>query len=283
LDKPFAPEALPAAARKIPTVKGSQEPPEVGAYRVEALAKGLRILGLFSDRRTSLRLKEIVALSELPMPTAFRLVATLVEEGFLERLPDGVIRPGVAVLTLGFAALHGLDLVQTSTPVLRQLADQTRQTVNLGVLSGDQVLYVVRLYGNALVTANVTVGSTLPAAVTSMGKLLLAFQSDAECAKRISAASFAGKWGPKAITSVRALQKQLVRIRAEGYAAQDEELAPGLRSIAGPIRRADGDVVAAVNIAVPAAEFTMKQLVARLREPLLTTCANISRRLGART
>jgi IclR family pca regulon transcriptional regulator len=93
------------------------------------------------------------------MPTAFRLVATLASEGFLERLPDGVVRPGAAVLTLGFAALHGLDLVQTSAVILRELARETQQTVNLGVLSDDEVLYLVRLYGNALVTANVTVGS----------------------------------------------------------------------------------------------------------------------------
>jgi len=255
---------------------------EDGAYRVEALAKGLRILALFSDRRTSLRLKEIVALSGLPMPTAFRLVATLVDEGFLERLSGGVVRPGTAVLTLGFAALHGLDLVQTSTVILRRLADETQQTVNLGVLAGDQVLYVVRLYGNALVTANVTVGSTLPAVVTSMGKLLLAFLSDAELARRLGAASFAGTWGPNAVASLKDLRKQIARIRNDGYAIQDEELAHGLRSIAGPVRQADGEVIAAVNVAVPAAEFTAKQLVSRLRAPLLDACTNISHRLGAR-
>ena len=250
------------------------------AYRVEALAKGLRILALFSDRRPALRLKEIVELSGLPMPTAFRLVATLASEGFLERLSDGVVRPGTAVLTLGFAALHGLDIVQTSSLVLRELADETQQTVNLGVLSGDEVLYVVRLYGNALVTANVTVGSRLPAAVTSMGKVLLASLSDDALADRLDASSFAGTWGPNAIGSITALRKQLPRIRFDGYAVQDEELAHGLRSIAAPVRRNDNEVVAAVNIAVPAAEFTVARLVKTFRDPLLRACAHISARLG---
>ena len=255
--------------------------PEGNAYRVESLAKGLRILTLFSDRKTSLRLKEISALAGLPMPTAFRLVETLIDEDYLERLPDGGVRPATGVLTLGFAALHGLDLVQTSAGILRDLADRTQQTVNLGVLSGDQVLYVARLYSNALVTANVTVGSRLPAPVTSMGKLLLAFLPEADVARRLGPAAFAGTWGPNAIESVKALMKHLPRIREDGYAIQDEELAGGLRSIAGPVRRADGEVIAAVNVAVPAAEFTVKQLVSKLRQPLLTACETISRRLGA--
>jgi len=252
------------------------------AYRVEALAKGLRILTLFSDRRPALRLKEIVALSGFPMPTAFRLVSTLASEGFLERLPDGVVRPGTAVLTLGFAALHGLDLIQTSAEILRELASETKQTVNLGVLSGDEVLYVLRLYGNALVTANVTVGSRLPATVTSMGKVLLASLSDDEFGAHIDESSFKGTWGPNAVGSMQALRKQLARVRADGYALQDEELAHGLRSIAAPVRRPNGEVVAAVNVAVAAAEFSVARILKNLRAPLLRACAQVSMRLGSR-
>lgn len=229
-----------------------------------------------------MRLKEIVELSGFPMPTAFRLVSTLASEGFLERLPDGLVRPGTAVLTLGFAALHGLDLVQTSAEILRDLASETKQTVNLGVLSGGEVLYVVRLYGNALVTANVTVGSRLPAIVTSMGKVLLASLSAGELAGCVDDASFTGTWGPNAVGSMKALRAQLVRVRADGYAVQDEELAHGLRSIAAPVRQANGEVVAAINVAVAAAEFTVARLVKSLRGPLLRACAQVSARLGAR-
>ncbi len=255
--------------------------PKTSPYTVEALAKGLRILALFSERRPVLRLTEIVALAGLPMPTAFRLVATLETAGYVERLPDGAIRPSAAVLTLGFAALRSLDLVQTSGLILRELFERTQQTVNLGVLSHDQVLYVTRLQSDtALVTANVTVGSTLPAVVTSMGKVLLAYAPPGEFDARITAASFAGAFGPKAIGSVAALEAQLVKVRSDGYAVQDEELASGLRSIAAPVRHADGRVVAAVNVAVPASRFTVRQLIAHVREPLVSACAEISHRLG---
>lgn len=229
-----------------------------------------------------MRLTEIVALTGLPMPTAFRLVATLAGEGYLERMPDGAVRPGAAVLTLGFAALRGLDLVQTSSVILNELFEAMKQTVNLGVLSLDRVVYIARLQSEAvLVTANVTVGSTLPAIVTSMGKVLLAFMPKAELAQRITSASFGGAWGPNAVRTMGALTKELAHVRAVGFAVQDEELASGLRSIAAPVRANDGRVVAAVNVAVPARDFTVNDLRKRVREPLLTACAQISRRLGA--
>ena len=251
-------------------------------YTVESLAKGLRILALFSERRPQLRLTEIVGALAIPMPTAFRLVATLEGEGFLERLPDGAVRPSAAVLTLGFAALRGLDLVRSSALILRELAETTKQTVNLGVLSHDQVVYVARLQSDtSLVTANITVGSTLPAFCTSMGKVLLAHAGEADLATRLDARSFAGTWGPNAATSLEALRPQLERVRSVGYAVQDEEVAGGLRSIAGPVRGEDGRVIAAVNIAVPAVLFTIDALCERWCAPLLAACAQISRRMGA--
>jgi len=90
---------------------------------------------------TSLKLREISDRTGIPMPTAFRVVATLEEGGYLERLPDGSIRPGVAVLLLGSAALRGSSLVQLSEQPLRHLAEQSGETVNLGVLVGDQGLF----------------------------------------------------------------------------------------------------------------------------------------------
>jgi IclR family pca regulon transcriptional regulator len=255
---------------------------ERGAYTVESLAKGLRILALFSERRPQLRLTDIVGALAIPMPTAFRLVATLEDEGYLERLPDGAVRPSAAVLTLGFAALRGLDLVQSSGLILRELAETTKQTVNLGVLAQDRVVYVARLQSDtSLVTANITIGSTLPAFCTSMGKVLLAYAPDADLAARLDARSFAGTWGPNAVTSLEALRPELARVRAAGYALQDEEVAGGLRSIAGPVRGDDGRVIAAVNIAVPAVAFTIDDLRDRWSAPLLAACAQISRRMGA--
>jgi len=265
---------------EFPLLPSGPASPDNRPYRVEALSKGLRILALFSERRTTLRLAEIVERLRMPMPTAFRLTATLVSDGYLERLADGSFRPGLAVLTLGRAALGGSDIVQCSSATLRALAASTRQTVNLGVLAGDGVVFVARQSNAALMSSNVAVGSRLPAAVTSMGKVLLAFRPHEEIARTLaSVSSVRAAFGPNAVASGDALVAQLEHVRRDGFAIQDEEFSRGLRSIAAPVRR-DGEVVAAINIAVPAAELSVDELVTAMRPPLIEASAEISRRLS---
>jgi IclR family pca regulon transcriptional regulator len=249
-------------------------------YQVGALSRGLRILSLFSDRRESLMLKEITALTEMPMPTVFRLAATLEADGYLERLEDGSYRPGLAVLTLGFAALRSQDALEAADQALRKLANEIGQTVNMATLRGTDVLYLIRVRNDSsIVTANLQVGSTLPAIHTSIGKLLLAFLDEQALTELEPAFDFAGSAGPNAVRSLKALRKQLTTIRKQGYAIQDEEVAYGLRSVAAPIKEIDGRVQYAVNIAVPAAQSSVEDLTDRLLTPLQSTCAELSLRL----
>jgi IclR family pca regulon transcriptional regulator len=249
-------------------------------YRVEALAKGLRVLSVFSERRPTWRITDIATEVSLPLPTAYRIVMTLTSEGYLEHLPSGEYRPGVRVLTLGTAALRSLDLVELATPRLQELANATGETVNLAVLTGDQVLYLVRLRNSDLVTANIRVGSRLPAVHTSIGKLLLAFLDPAELDAVITPASFAGHAGPNAKRTLDELRPELAAIRTQGWAMQDEELAYGLRSVAAPVRGESGAVIAGANLALPSRDWPVQRVARELRPMVLETCAEISRLLG---
>jgi IclR family pca regulon transcriptional regulator len=252
------------------------EPADRPEYRVEALAKGLRVLSLFDEQRPYWRVSDLAAAAGLPMPTVYRVVMTLAAEGYLDHLPSGEYRPGVRTLTLGTAALRSLNLVDIATPKLQELGERTGETVNLAVLSGDQVLYLVRLRNSDLVTANIQVGSTLPAVATSIGKLLLAGLDDDDLRSRITPESFAVQRGPNAKRTLAELRKELAVIRKQGWAIQDEELAHGLRSVAGPIAGSDGRVVAGVNVAVQARDWDTERLVDELRPAVLATCAEIS-------
>ena len=264
------------AADKVEAGQGDK--PE---YRVEALAKGLRVLSLFDEQRSSWRVTDLAAAAGLPMPTVYRVVMTLTAEGYLDHLPNGDYRPGVKTLTLGTAALRSLDLVGIASPKLQHLGETTGETVNLAVLTGDRVLYLVRLRNSDLVTANIQVGSTLPAVTTSIGKLLLAHLDEADIEERITGASFAAQHGPNAKVSLDELRDELVKIREQGWAMQDEELAYGLRSVAGPIVGPDGRVVAGVNLAVQARDWSTQRIVRELRPVVLETCAEISALLTA--
>ena len=249
-------------------------------YLVSALAKGLRVLSTFSEQRRELRLVDVATLTGIPTPTVFRLLRTLESEGYVEQLDDGRFRPGPFVLTLGYAALQGQDVVQAAQLPLRRLADQTAETVNLGVLVGTSVLYVARIKNSDLVTANLQVGSTLPAAGTSLGKVLLAALPDPELDARLAQVDLAACHGPYAARSLPQLRHRIGEVREQGWALQDEEVAHGLRSIAAPVHDRGG-VVAAVNIAVPASRWTRDELLERFLPPLLDTARDVSRRLGA--
>ncbi|WP_311243595.1 IclR family transcriptional regulator [Microbacterium sp. WCS2018Hpa-23] len=255
--------------------------PKTGSrYRIEALAKGLDVLRLFDESTTSLKLREICDRTGIPMPTAFRVVATLEEGGYLERSSDGSIRPGIAVLQLGSAALRGSSIVQLSEQPLRHLAEESGETVNLGVLVGDRVLYLARLRNSDLVTANIQVGSTLPAAYTSMGKLLLAYLSEAELTSALQGHDFASHAGPNAATSLDDLRERLSTIRDQGYSLQDQEVAAGLRSVSVPVFGPDAArPAAAINIAVASTRHDLDSLRGPLLEKIRKTADLISRLL----
>ncbi len=255
------------------------EPRPVSKHRIEALSKGLEILGLFNETRMSLKMKEISDLTGIPLPTVFRLLATLQIDGYVERRADKSYQPGVAVLTLGSAAVRGSGLVQSAEKPLRDLAERTGETVNLGVLLEDRVLYVVRMRNTDLLTANIQVGSTLPAVHTSMGKVLLAALDDAELKSRIKPSSFSEGVGPNAIPDLPNLRRQLAEVQTQGYAVQDEELSVGLRSVSAPILGEGGRVVAAMNIAVSASRYTPEELRGDLLSELLATASMVSERL----
>src|SRR6201996_655657 len=266
-----------AATRRSPAPAAAEKPvADKPEYRVEALAKGLRLLSLFDEQRPTWGGGDLAAAPGLPMPTVYRVVMTLTAEGYLDHLPNGDYRPGVRTLTLGGAALRSLDLVALATPKLQKLGETTGETVNLAVLTGDRVLYLVRLRNSDLVTANIQVGSTLPAVHTSIGKLLLAYLDQADLEAVITDASFAANSGPNAKLSLAELGAELRVIRDQGWAMQDEELAYGLRSVAGPITGPDGRVVAGVNLAVQARDWSRQRIIRELKPAVLGVGAEIS-------
>jgi IclR family pca regulon transcriptional regulator len=247
-------------------------------YTVASLAKGLKILSLFSEQRHELRLTDLAELAQLPVPTVFRLVKTLEAAGYIEQGSHGRFRPGLAVLNLGFAALTASDLVDASRVPLDRLAKSTGETVNLGILLGASVLYLHRIRNTDLVTASIQVGSLLPPQYTSMGKVLLAWlEPDHELFEQLE---FSGSLGPRAVSSLDELRAELADVRQRRYALQDEEIAAGVRSLAAPVMDTDNSVTAAVNLAVQSSRWSVDELTDRFLQPLLRTASEISQRLG---
>ncbi|WP_241983272.1 IclR family transcriptional regulator [Cryobacterium tagatosivorans] len=249
-------------------------------YSNQSVSRAFEVLRCFDIARRPLYISAIAAMTGLPVPTAFRFVRVLEHEGIVEKLDSGAYRPSLALLRLGFATLDSMDLVQFADTRLKALAEDTMETVNLGVLDRLDVRYLIRMRNADLVTADIRVGSLLPSASTSMGKLLLAYLPEPELEARLDRLDYSKARGVNAIRTSGKLHTELQEIRERGWSYQDEELEYGLRSIAAPVRNHHGTVIAAINIAVPASRWSIVELVDKFLGQLVDCGNQISRDIG---
>jgi IclR family pca regulon transcriptional regulator len=251
----------------------------------QSLERGLAILACFTPERPVLGIADIADELGMSRSTTHRYVITLVALGYLEQGASRKYRLGLRVTDLGMSALNSTGLREHSRPYLEELRQRTTYTVNLAVLDGPEILYVdrARSYrrGQNQIDLGLRLGSRLPAYCTSMGKLLLAYLPENEQKDLIGDMKLA-KRAPNSITSKKALRSELEHVREEGFAVNDEELAPGLHSISAPVRSESNEVVAAVNMAAHASMISLEELVDHLGPHLVSTADRISARLGYR-
>jgi IclR family pca regulon transcriptional regulator len=256
-----------------------------GAYS-QSLERGLAILSAFRSGRPQLGVSEIGRELGLSRSTTHRYVATLAVLGYLEQdASSKKYRLGPRVLDLGFSAINSMELREVAAPHLRQLSDETGYTVNMGILDALDIVYVERCRssrpGQSEIDLNLHVGSRLPAYCTSLGKVLLAWLPTDERAARLEQIDFVRR-GPNTLVSRTALTAELKRVKENGFAISNEELAYGQRSIAAPILTHDGAAAAAINLAVHSSMTSVDDLAARLSATLRRSAADISARLGYR-
>lgn len=240
---------------------------------IEALARGLDVLRCFEPSRPAMSLSEVAAAVDLARPTARRILITLEQLGYV-RSDDTEFRLTPKVLDLGMAYIGTAGLWEIARPHLQNLVNKTNESCSIAQLVGSDVVYVVRVAVPKLVTLAVTIGTRFPAAQTSLGKVLLAALSSDELDHVLAQPSHSGitpRWQPD-----RAELDEVLRdVRTQGWAATDEELAAGIRSVAAPIRNDDGTAVASVNVNAHAAETTMHTLMGHHLPLLRQTAAAI--------
>jgi IclR family transcriptional regulator, pca regulon regulatory protein len=244
-----------------------------------SLQAGLAILNCFSAEQPVLGIAKLADELNMSRSTTHRYASTLVALGYLEQDQARRYRLAPRVADMGMSVLDSMALRGKAREHLRELREQTGRTASLAVLDGDQVRYVDRLRGwrrgQHAVDLDLGAGARLPATCTAMGKVLLANLPEPQREQVISDLKLTRR-GPKSITSKRALRAELEQVRAEGVALGDEELGPGVRTIAAPVVGPDGEVVGAVGIPVPTDAFTLQELRKALGPPVIAAAKRIS-------
>ena len=241
---------------------------------VEALARGLDVLSCFNADRPAMTLSEIAMATGLARPTARRLLLTLAELGYV-RVSDNTFTLTPKVLNLGMAFISSLGLWDIARPHLQALVAQTGESSSMAQLDGSDIVYVARVSVPKIIALRVDIGTRFPAERTSQGKVLLAALPEAEVAAALVVPSRSGL-PPVPQRPLPELRRELTRVRAQGWALADEELAPGVRSVAAPVRDGTGAVRAAMNVTVHAAETSTEHLLNAYLPLLLQTAAQVS-------
>ena len=239
---------------------------------VEALARGLDVLAALGDG--PMTLAEVAAAADLARPTARRLLLTLEEIGYVG-LRDGSYALTPRVLRLGMAYVGAQGLWDVARPHLEDLVARTGESSSMAQLDGSDIVYVARVSVPKIIALRVEIGTRFPAAQTSQGKVLLAALPPEEVAPTLAVPTQAGL-PPYIGRTLDQLLEELAQVRARGWALADEELAPGVRSVAVPVRDGAGAVRAAMNVTVHAAETSVDTLLDEHLPHLLRAAGEVS-------
>lgn len=218
-----------------------QQPGESSLQRV------VRILEVFGAGDSSMTPAEISRRTGLPPASTYRLVAEMLEQGFLDRSENGV-KTGVRLWELATRESWTMRLRATSLPYLYQLRAGLGHHTHLSILQGSDVLYLERLSAKENVVNITNVATRLPAALSSPG-LLFAASSNQRSQEQIFSKPLK-RYSPRTPQTMQGIVNLLPLIRSQGFAIVEGWIDETVAGVAAPVRSPQGEVLAAVSVLV---------------------------------
>jgi DNA-binding IclR family transcriptional regulator len=215
-------------------------------YPIGSVDNALRLLAMLRTR-SSITVSEASEELAVARSTAHRLLGMLRHHGFVRQDPETrAYLPGRALLEIGLSVVERLDVRVAARPVLEALSRELRETVHLAVLDGGDCLFVDSVESTATIRVSSRIGAVMPAGCTAAGKAMLAALDPAEVRARLGGRR-PRRMTERSLPTLAAVEEELTRVRARGYATNLGESEPGLCAVAAAI---DGGR-AAITVSVP--------------------------------
>jgi IclR family acetate operon transcriptional repressor len=244
-----------ASAAKLAEAGDEAHPRSARGDTVQSLLRALSLLKTLARHDQGLGLSEAAKETALAVSTAHRLLSTLQQENFVRFDPErGVWLVGVQTFIVGSAFLRSRELTGVARPIMRELMEESGETVNLAVEESGEAVYVAQIECRKTMRAIARPGGRAAMHCSGVGKALLAAMPDDDVT-RILAQRGLPIATPKTIASASGLRADLRAIRRRGYAIDDEENGIGLRCVAAVVFDEDARPIAALSLSGPTARI----------------------------
>jgi DNA-binding IclR family transcriptional regulator len=245
---------------------------------LKVVAKTFRVIETLSHAKAGVPLSELARHVEQPKATVFRILFTLKQLGYVEQDPNSETYKLSHQRNWQLQNELRETLKSIARPHMERILARFEQTVCLGMLDQNQILYIEILEGLRSIRMAATVSAYAPVHSTSLGKSILAFLEAPE-AEAILSRNPITKLTVKTITSVGVLKRHLRLVRKKGYAVDNEETERGARCVGAPIYNTQGRPFAAISVSGPIS-YIQGELVPEIAGTLKETCGKISRQMG---
>ncbi len=247
-------------------------------YQIGSLEKGLKIMEAIVEQG-ELTVTKAAQRLDINRASAHRFITTLRDMGYVRKNHHNNYEATFKLLELGMKQANSFEIRQMAKPYMRELSAMFDETVNLGILDRDNIIYLDKVESRELLRMDSGIGTYCPAYITALGKAILAFLPEEEQRAYLARIGVMEATTPNTITSVEKLEKALIKIKKNGYSVDNEELALGLYCVGAPIFDFNGHPVYALSVSGPVARIKpMKALPSAIVE----CAAKLSRQLGFR-
>lgn len=242
---------------------------------MRSLARGLRVIVGFSDRKVPMTIAELARITHLDRSVVRRCLYTLVSLGMVETHNNRYsLTPNI--LKLGHAYFSSNRIVERSQPYLDQLGNTIYTNCALALLSYHDVIYLSRFQNKRLIKQNVGLGSRLPAYCTSVGRVLLAGLNAAQLDEYLETETFR-PYTDFTVTGKAELREIIEKTQGDGFSVVDQEFSPGLAAIAVPVDMGAVHPLLALSVTANSKYVPANQLVDMYLEKMRALALQLSR------